>query len=72
MNNKISATIAAILSSASLAARAQEPPASAQAPTAEATEGAIQEVTVTAQRRAQNMQDVPISMQAFTARRCNS
>src|SRR5580704_16125943 len=67
MNNKISATIAAILGSASLAARAQEAPASAQAPTAEATEGAIQEVTVTAQRRTENMQDVPISMQALTA-----
>ena len=27
----------------------------------------LQEITVTAQRRAENMQDVPISMQAFTA-----
>jgi iron complex outermembrane recepter protein len=67
MNYKVSAAIAAILGSAALATRAQEPP-NPPAPTAEATtEGAIQEVTVTAQRRSQNMQDVPISMQAFTA-----
>jgi outer membrane receptor protein involved in Fe transport len=31
------------------------------------TSDMLQEITVTAQRRAENMQDVPISMQAFTA-----
>jgi outer membrane receptor protein involved in Fe transport len=29
--------------------------------------GALQEIIVTAQRRSQNIQDVPISMQAFTS-----
>jgi iron complex outermembrane receptor protein len=35
------------------------------AATAEAGSDALEEITVTAQRRSQSMQDVPISMQAF-------
>ena len=63
MNSKISYAVAAILSAASVAAAAAEPAAS----TTEGGSEALQEVTVTAQRRSENMQDVPISMQAFTA-----
>jgi iron complex outermembrane receptor protein len=63
MNSKISYAVAAILGGASFAAAAAE---SATAG-AEADTGGLLEITVTAQRRSQNMQDVPISMQAFTA-----
>ncbi|HTC15892.1 MAG TPA: TonB-dependent receptor [Steroidobacteraceae bacterium] len=63
MNSKISYAVAAILSSASLAARADD----AAAPAAPGPTDALTEITVTAQRRSENMQNVPISMQAFTA-----
>ena len=60
-NPKLSYAIAAILSGApgglAYAAAAAD---------ADASSDAIQEITVTAQRRTQSMQDVPISMQAFT------
>src|SRR5271169_2983075 len=59
-NSKLSYAIAAILSGA---------PAGlvyAAAADAESGSDAIQEIVVTAQRRSQSMQDVPISMQAFT------
>jgi iron complex outermembrane recepter protein len=61
-NSKLSYAIAAILSSSATGI------AHADAPAAEAAAGAdtLTEITVTAQRRSQNMQDVPISMQAFT------
>src|SRR5271168_1524230 len=58
MNSKLSISIAAVLGTLS-AARSL-------AVTAEAGIDALEEITVTAQRRSQSMQDVPISMQAFT------
>src|SRR6202140_5595293 len=63
MNSKISYAVAAILGGVSCAASAAEPATEST----EAAAGALEEITVTAQRRSQNMQDVPISMQALTA-----
>jgi len=69
MNSKVPYAVAAILSSASLAAHGAEQttPSPAAVATADTGTDALQEVTVTAQRRTENMQDVPISMQALTA-----
>src|SRR5450432_2899282 len=58
MNSKLSISIAAVLGTLSAA--------SSLAATAEGASDALEEITVTAQRRVQSMQDVPISMQAFT------
>src|SRR6202049_4645612 len=63
MNSKISYAIAAILGGASVGASAAEPASD----TASAGPEGLAEITVTAQRRTQNIQDVPISMQALTA-----
>src|ERR1700682_2255360 len=63
MNSKISYADAAILGGVSCAASAAEPATEST----EAAAGALEEITVTAQRRTQNIQDVPISMQALTA-----
>src|SRR5258708_18629330 len=60
-NPKLSYAIALILSGGS-AGRAH----AASATDTEATEG-IQEITVTAQRRTENMQNVPITITALTA-----
>src|SRR5579863_3013401 len=62
MNSKISYAVAVILGGASCTAAAAEP---ATASTESAGE-ALAEVTVTAQRRTENIQDVPISMHALT------
>jgi len=62
-NSKLSYAIATILSGSSMGIAHADAPA---ADTAAASD-TLTEITVTAQRRAQNMQDVPISMQAFTA-----
>jgi iron complex outermembrane recepter protein len=59
MNSKLSCAIAAILGGLSCAKSLAVP--------AEAGADALEEITVTAQRRSESMQDVPISMQAFTA-----
>ena len=62
-NSKLSYAIAAILSGTALGA------AHAATATATATDNSdqLQTITVTAQRRVQNMQDVPISIQALTS-----
>jgi len=61
MNPKVSYAVAAILSGVSFAAYA------ADVESDNTPASSLEEVTVTAQRRAQSIQDVPISMQAFTA-----
>src|SRR5580692_3521974 len=58
MNSKLSIAIAAVLGIL--------PGVRSLAATAEGGSDALEEITVTAQRRSQSMQDVPISMQAFT------
>ncbi len=63
MNSKVSYAVAAILSGVSVAAHAAEPTNASS----EATTGSIEEITVTAQRRSESIQNVPISMQAFTS-----
>ncbi|HSY08038.1 MAG TPA: TonB-dependent receptor plug domain-containing protein, partial [Steroidobacteraceae bacterium] len=63
MNSKISYAVAAILGGVSVGAAAAEPATD----TSNAGTDSIAEITVTAQRRNQNIQDVPISMQALTA-----
>ncbi|MFO1465186.1 MAG: TonB-dependent receptor [Steroidobacteraceae bacterium] len=63
MNQTLSRTIAAILGGASVGLTAAAIAAPAD------TEGeALGEIVVTAQRRSESMQNVPISMQAFTGR----
>jgi len=63
-NPKISAAVAAILGASSTAlVFAAAPAADTSAST---TEGALGEVVVTAQRRAENLQDVPITVQAIS------
>ena len=63
MNSKISYAVAAILGGGSFAALAAEPATEST----EAGTEMLAEITVTAQRRTQNIQDVPISMQALTS-----
>jgi iron complex outermembrane recepter protein len=62
MKSKISYAVAAILGGTAVAASAQEQTTGSS----EATSEGITEVIVTAQRRSEKMQDVPISMQALT------
>ncbi len=64
MNSKLSYAIAAILGGSSAGMVHAAPATDADANT---TSDSIQEITVTAQRRTENMQDVPISIQAMTA-----
>jgi iron complex outermembrane recepter protein len=67
MNSKISYAVAAILAGAAVTASAQTTSTDSAAEASGASSDALAEVTVTAQRRSENMQDVPIAMQAFTA-----
>jgi iron complex outermembrane receptor protein len=60
-NAKLSCAIAAILGGSSVGAAQAAPPANTE------TADSIQEITVTAQRRSENIQDVPISIQALTS-----
>ncbi|NNM61875.1 MAG: TonB-dependent receptor [Steroidobacteraceae bacterium] len=64
MNSKLSFAIAAILGGVSVGAAAATPVTS----NSDTGSDMLQVITVTAQRRVQSMQDVPIAMQAFTAR----
>ncbi|HVH84329.1 MAG TPA: TonB-dependent receptor [Steroidobacteraceae bacterium] len=65
--SQISCAVAAILGGASLAAQAQVQPPATGAQASETSGNALAEITVTAQRRTENIQDVPISIQALTA-----
>ncbi|HEY0767173.1 MAG TPA: TonB-dependent receptor [Steroidobacteraceae bacterium] len=67
MNSKISYAVAAVLWGTSCAASAAAPATNTTATGTEASTDVIEEITVTAQRRSESMQNVPISMQAFTA-----
>src|SRR5579863_5691422 len=69
MNSKISYAVAVILGGASYGAAAAEAAAAAAtaAASTDSESSTLTEIVVTAQRRSQNMQDVPIAMQAFTA-----
>jgi iron complex outermembrane receptor protein len=62
VNSKVSCAIAAILGASALGLSRTSLAADATAPTSEA----IDEVTVTAQRRTENLQNVPITIQALT------
>ena len=64
-NPKISAAVAAILSASSAGIVFAAPADQAEQAEATAPTG-LQEVTVTAQRRTENVQDVPITVQVLT------
>ncbi|MGA8709182.1 MAG: TonB-dependent receptor [Steroidobacteraceae bacterium] len=65
MYSKVSFAVAAILGGVSLSAVAAQSASDNAA--ADSDLGTLAEITVTAQRRTQNIQDVPISMQALTS-----
>ena len=74
-NQKLSRTIAAILSASAAHAilAADAGPTSADAaPAAGVSSDMLQTVIVTAQRREQNIQDVPITIQAMTGKTLQS
>ena len=62
VNHKIASAVAGILATHSAALLAADQPASEGG----ASSASIQEVVVTAQRRSENAQDVPIAIQAFS------
>jgi iron complex outermembrane receptor protein len=62
MNSKLSIAIASILGGVSFSAIAADQAAGSS----DINSDTLQEITVTATRRSQSMQDVPIAMQAFT------
>jgi len=64
-NPKISAAVAAILGASTTTLVFAAAPADTTTDTTASTEG-VQEVVVTAQRRSENLQDVPITVQAIT------
>src|ERR1700730_11675340 len=64
-NPKLSYAITAILSAGAIGFTYAAPATTGD--TAAEPEGGIQEITVTAQRRTENLQDVPITIQALTS-----
>jgi outer membrane receptor protein involved in Fe transport len=62
-NRKLSGAVAAVLGAHTAQAAAQAAPPASETPAS----GALQEVLVTANRRVENLQDVPITIQALTA-----
>ena len=66
MNSKISCAVAAILGGVSCGASAVVQAADTTVTSADTNSEGLVEITVTAQRRNESMQNVPISMQAFT------
>src|SRR6185437_15155515 len=64
-NQKVYCAVAAILSAHALAANAATP--ADTTPAAEESSTGISEVVVTAERRSENIQDVPIAIQALTS-----
>ena len=65
-NHKIHCAVTAILGAHAAAAYAAEP-ADTTAASEESAPSGFSEVVVTAQRRTENVQDVPITIQALTA-----
>ena len=66
-NTKLCYAIAAILSGSSAGVAYADPTPDSSGATETAPSDALAEITVTAQRRSENIQDVPISIQALTA-----
>ena len=62
MNSKITLAVAAVLGGSSFALQAAEP-----ATESAGAKDSLEEIVVTATRRSESMQNVPIAMQAFTA-----
>jgi len=67
MNSRVSYAVAAILGTTSFSVAAAAAAADSTEPVANAEDEGLTEIIVTAQHRSESMQDVPISMQAFTA-----
>src|ERR1700727_417991 len=66
-NTKLCYAIAAILSGSSAGVAYADPTPDSSGATETAPSDALAEITVTAQRRSENIQNVPISIQALTA-----
>src|SRR5579863_377696 len=67
MSSRLRYAIACILAAASGSEAAAAPAGADSSTSSETGTGALQEVLVTAQRRTENIQDVPISLQVLTA-----